>query len=161
MSTRASCLQTHVPLWLTVLPSSLIPGTGLVEHVEIDFHPKCLDKSLPDDARLHTWVRDVYAAHDRAGQPMMPPDPAILMRDSGFVDIQHRTFDLPFHPWRGSEPLKNIGRWFNLGMQHALEGMAMAPLTRMLDYSPEQVRQLNLEVKKEICTRSKHMSCTM
>lgn len=141
--------------------TSLIPGTGLVEHVEIDYHPKCLDKSLPDDAKLHTWVRDLYAAHDRARQPMMPPNPEHLLRQAGFVDIQHRTFDLPFHPWRGSEPLKNIGRWFNLGMQHGLEGMTMAPFTRMLDYTPEQARQLSVEVKKEICTRSKHMSCTM
>lgn len=142
--------------------TSLQPGTGLFEHVEIDFQPKCLDKSLPDDAKLHTWVRDLYAAHDRAGKPMMPhPDPRCLLNQAGFVDIQHQTFDLPFHPWRGSDPLRNIGRWFNLGMQHALEGMTMAPLTRVLDYSPEQVRQLNLEVKKEICTRSKHMSCTM
>ncbi|ORY54836.1 methyltransferase LaeA [Pseudomassariella vexata] len=142
--------------------SRLKPGSGVFEHVEIDFRPHNVDGSAPQNSRLAQWARELHAAFDRFGKPLLvTPDPEHLLKQAGFVDVEHLIKDVPFHPWPEDEHKKDIGRWFNLGMTQGIEALTMAPLTRMRGFTREQVLTLAQDVRKEIGTRSFRVSCTM
>ncbi|KAK8074765.1 methyltransferase LaeA [Apiospora hydei] len=140
----------------------LKPGTGLFEHIEIDYRPFSPDNSLPENSSIEYWMREVYGAYEQYGKPLFPKDdlPALLQQ-LGFVEITHQVQEIPYHPWPQDERLKNIARWFNLGMQSAIPAMSIAPLTRYAGMTLDQVEKLNAEVKREICMRPKRISCRM
>ncbi|KAK7984915.1 S-adenosyl-L-methionine-dependent methyltransferase [Apiospora saccharicola] len=130
----------------------LKPGTGLFEHIEIDYRPFSPDSSLPENSSIEYWTKEVYRAYEQYGKPLFPKDdlPAML-KHLGFTDITHEEQEIPYHPWPEDERLKNIARWFNLSMQSAIPAMSLAPLTRYSNWTLEQVEKLNADVKMEIC----------
>ncbi|KAI1852081.1 hypothetical protein JX265_005919 [Neoarthrinium moseri] len=141
----------------------LKPGTGMIEHIEIDFQPLS-DGSLPADARLLHWYSELSSAYARAGKPLAlnrQNDVDVLLRQAGFDDIQCFTRDIPYHPWPAGEKEKEIGRWFNLAMVQGLQAMTLAPLTRHAGYDKTQVDKLVGEAKKDILTRSRRSYCKM
>lgn len=145
-----------------VCSSHLKPGTGLFEHIELDYRPFSHDKTLPENSVVHQWMREVYGAYERYGKPLFPKDdlPSMLQQ-LGFVDITHEKQEIPYHPWPEDEQLKYIARCFNVGMQSAIPAMSLAPLTRYAGWNLEQVNKLNDKVRLEICMLPKHFSCTM
>ncbi|KAK8076097.1 Methyltransferase type 11 [Apiospora phragmitis] len=82
-----------------------IPGTGVFEHIEIDFQPYSTDHSLPDDAKVRTWVHG--AAFDQIQQPMdvRPDTKTQQIKQAGFVEVEHTTREIPFHPWPKDQEL--------------------------------------------------------
>lgn len=137
-------------------------GSGIFEHIEVDFRPQCSDGSLSPGAAINIWARELYAAYDSFGQPMViHPDPELLLRQVGFVEVKHKVKSLPFHPWPEDEHDKQIGRWVNLAMTKGLSGMTMAPLTRLRGFPQEQVDALTAAVSEEISHRAIQMWCTL
>ncbi|ETS81901.1 hypothetical protein PFICI_06903 [Pestalotiopsis fici W106-1] len=151
--------------WPTLYKNALRhlkPGIGMIEHVEIDFHPLSGDNSLPQDSKLRFWFNELRSAFEQAGMPLsLEPAPESWLKQAGFEDIKRNIKEIPYHPWPSSELQKEIGRWLNMGMVQGIEAMSMAPLTRYKGYSAAQVRSLLDDVKREICTRSFRSHCTM
>ncbi|KAK6071247.1 methyltransferase domain-containing protein [Seiridium cupressi] len=140
----------------------LKPGTGMIEHVEINFDPQSNDSSLPPDSRLRLWFNEMRSAYEQARRPIvLEPSTETWLKQAGFEDIKRNIKEIPYHPWPSSEHQKEVGRWFNLGMVHGIEAMSMAPLTRHRNYTKEQVTALLAEVKREICTRQFRSHCVM
>jgi hypothetical protein len=79
-----------------------------------------------------------------------------MLRDAGFVDIQEVVLQLPINPWPADQHLKDVGRWYNLGMIEGLEAFSLGPLCRVLKWSVEDVKRFLQDVQKDINNRSIH-----
>ncbi|KAH8682167.1 methyltransferase LaeA [Xylariales sp. PMI_506] len=157
----AGCIKDWSGLYRNIF-RHLKPETGIVEHIEIDFRPESYNNSLPADSSLRFWANELYEAFERTGQSMIiNPNPEVLLKQAGFVNIEHTELPIPYHAWPVNEREKEVGRWFNLGMNQGLVALSMAPLTRIKGYSKDQVLQLTERVRREICTRALISSCTM
>ncbi|KAI1082012.1 methyltransferase LaeA [Whalleya microplaca] len=161
MSMLAGSIE-HWPSLYRQIYRYLKPGTGYLEHVEIDFRPECENGEMPKGSKLLTWSRELTEAMERAGRSMTPnPNTVGVLEQLGYVDVEQVRKRIPFSPWSDDAHEKDMGRWFNLGLTQGLYAMTIAPLTRMNGYNREQVIDLINGVKKEICTRELRAYCTM
>ncbi|KAI1090193.1 methyltransferase LaeA [Rostrohypoxylon terebratum] len=140
----------------------LKPETGVLEHVEIDFTPKCENGELPDDSSLKIWGHELTVAMERAGRPITAnPHTVGLLERLGYVDVRQISKRVPFNSWPPDETEREMGKWFNLGITQGLYALSIAPLTRMNGYDPEQVQNLVNKVRGEMCSRATRSYCTM
>jgi hypothetical protein len=140
----------------------LKPGYGWLEHVEIDFQPRCDDGSLPQQSALAHWSQNIIEASLRAYRPLSyNHDTRRMLEGQGFVEIQEQVIKAPLNPWPADPHLKDIGRWFCLGMIRGLEGMTLGPLTRYNGWSKDDVTRLCKDVEKEILSKKIHAYCNM
>lgn len=154
--------KLHDGLPLILSTRYLKPGTGLFEHVEIDFTPRSENGDLPEDSQLRIWAHELTEAMDRAGRPITPnPNTVSMLQRLGYVDVEQVIKRVPFNSWSEDEHEKVMSKWFNLGMTQGLHALSIAPLTRMNGYDPEQVADLVTRVRKEVCSRGMRAYCTM
>ncbi|KAI0178909.1 methyltransferase LaeA [Hypoxylon sp. FL1284] len=140
----------------------LKPGSGVIEHVEIDFTPRSELGNLPDNSALRIWAVELTEAMDRAGRPITANTNTVsMLQRLGYVDVEQVTKRIPFNSWPADEPEHSIGAWFNLGLIQGLQALSIAPLTRMNGYDPEQVADLCNRARKELCSRGMRTFCTM
>lgn len=153
-------------------PSYLRPGTGYVEHIELDWTPRCVEGyTFPHQANeLAQWWRDMRLASRRLGKPIdCPTDIEQLMERCGLTDVTHMAVRVPLRepPIRGEmteltkeerEELKteddkeNRLLWgFKMAVSHpfpngrvplAFEGLTMSLFTRQLQMQAPAVAQL-------------------
>jgi hypothetical protein len=140
----------------------LKPGVGWLEHVEIDMQPRCDDGSLPMHSELNYWTRCVLDATGRNHRPLAYNEETRSMLDAqGFVEVQEQIFKVPLNPWPADAHLKDVGRWYNLGLTQGLEALTMGPLSKMSNWSIERIDKLVADVKREICSKRHHVYCYM
>ena len=145
-----------------IFSSHLIPGTGWLEHVEIDLLPRCDDGSLPPSSNLVEWCKLVLDTTQRAGQPMAyNPHTRTMLESQGFTEVQEQVIRVPFNAWPADPQAKDIGRWYHLGLTQGLEALTMAPLTRQLGWNRIDVDRLVAACKQEICLKRIHAYCNM
>ncbi|KAI8933804.1 Secondary metabolism regulator lae1, variant 3 [Plenodomus lindquistii] len=136
----------------------LKPGTGYVEHVEIDMEPRCDDGSLPEDGMLKRWYGWLADATHRVARPIAYEHRTRqLLQQAGFIDIQETVIRVPYNSWPNDPHQKDIGRWYNLGITEGLEALTFAPLTRVYQWDLNTVVRPILDgVRREICNRKFH-----
>lgn len=140
----------------------LTPGFGYIELVEIDWTPRSDDNTLPENSYFVKWADELYKAMDKAGRDMrVNPNTCDILRQQGFVDVQEKTIKLHYNPWITGGREEELGRWFNLALTHGLQGMSMAPFTRYLHWSPDEVNTFVDRVRHEICLLRHHGYCTL
>ena len=133
-----------------------------MELVEIDWTPRSDDNSLPENSRYARWVNELYKAMDMAGRDMrVDPNTCNKLRELGFVDVREQKMKLYHNPWLTGGADEGLGRWFNLTLTYALESLSMAPFTRYLNWSPQEVKSFADEVQHEICLLRHHGYCTL
>lgn len=104
------------------------------------------------------WYRYLEDATARASRPIKyQQDTKQLLEAQGFVDVRTQVIKLPLNPWPADPHLKEIGRWYNLGLIEGLEAVTLGPLTRVYRWSPDAVRKLILDVKTGICNKRCHI----
>ena len=137
----------------------LKPGYGHLEQVEIDLRPRCDDSTHPGkQSPLFRWYDYIEDATTRGSKSIAYlPNTVDMLRNQGFVDIQETVIRLPLNSWPQDPHQKAIGRWYNLGMCEGLEAMSLGPLTRVFQWSPQDVRRLVGEVKTAVCNRNYHV----
>jgi hypothetical protein len=84
-----------------------------------------------------------------------------MLENQGFVDIKEQVIKIPLNPWPTDPHLKDIGRWYNLGLTQGLEALTLGPLTRVSQWSKTDVDKLISEVKREVCSKKYHAYCNM
>jgi SAM-dependent methyltransferase len=135
----------------------LTPGTGWLEQVEIDFEPRCDDRSLEGMA-----IRDWYKLLKQATAESMRPiahssrDTIKHLQEAGFVDIDHQIVGLPLNPWHQDEHERNVARWYNLAFSESIENMSLAPFTRVLGWSRGDIENLVQSVRNEAYNKNIH-----
>lgn len=140
----------------------LKPGFGWLEHVELDMIPRCDDGTLPTNSQILNWSRYVLDATDRAYRPLAyNTDTRPMLERQGFVEIQEQVIKVPLNYWPTDPHLKDIGRWYNLGLTQGLDAMTVGPLTRMSAWKRADVDRLVSEAKRELCSKKYHAYCNM
>lgn len=140
----------------------LKPGFGFMEHVEIDMEPRCDDGTLPANSSITTWTRLLLEATAHAYRPLAyNTETRSMLERAGFVDIEEQVIRIPLNPWPKDPFEKDIGRWYNLGLTQGLQALTLAPLTRMLNWTPEEVERLLVDVKREVCNKKYHVYCNL
>ncbi|PBP25931.1 S-adenosyl-L-methionine-dependent methyltransferase [Diplocarpon rosae] len=140
----------------------LKPGYGVMEHVEIDMEPRCDDGTAPPHSKLVEWTRLLLDATARAQRPLaFNPHTRVQLERAGFVDIREQIIKVPLNPWEKDPHLKDIGRWYNLGLTQGLQALSLGPLTRVRQWTAAEVEALIADVKKEICSKRYHFYCNM
>ena len=80
-----------------------------------------------------------------------------MLQQQGFIDVQEIIIRAPLNGWSTDTHQKQIGRWYNLGLTDGLEGLSLAPFTRVNRWDANQhVRPLIKEVKKEVANSKVH-----
>lgn len=99
---------------------------------------------------------------DRAGRSLrINPNTKNLLREAGFVDVEESTVKLYHNPWNRGGHTEQVGRWFNLGLTHGLQGLSLSPLTRILNMRESEVNELVGKVRHETCLLKHHGYCNL
>ncbi|OBT96378.2 hypothetical protein VE01_05629 [Pseudogymnoascus verrucosus] len=105
----------------------------------------------PPSCRFAEWWKLVTEAFEKSGRDM---DAAVQhkerMEAAGFVNVTVIDFKWPINTWPRNKKLKTIGMWSKENTLDALEALAMAPLTRVLKWTPEEVQMLLQGARQDI-----------
>ncbi|OBT46109.1 hypothetical protein VE00_02802 [Pseudogymnoascus sp. WSF 3629] len=97
----------------------------------------------PPSCRFAEWWHLVTKAFKESGRDM---DAAAhhkeRLEEAGFINVKVVDFKWPINTWPRDKKLKTIGMWSKENTLDALEALAMAPLTRVLKWTPEEVQLL-------------------
>ncbi|KAJ4358064.1 uncharacterized protein N0V89_002643 [Didymosphaeria variabile] len=130
----------------------LKPGSGWIEHVEIDLEPRCDDGTLSPDSHLTQWYNYLADATARVDRPVAYDHRTRqLLQAAGFIDIQETIIRAPYNSWPADPHQRDIGRWYNLGLTEGLEALSAAPFTRLNRWNMnEHVKPLVEAVRREV-----------
>ncbi|TDZ17037.1 Secondary metabolism regulator LAE1 [Colletotrichum orbiculare MAFF 240422] len=135
---------------------NLQPG-GYLELQEMDLFPRSDDGTLREDSAFLRWANFLYDASIKCGRPYVEMATiTTLMNEAGFEDVTIRVFKWPSNPWPKDPKFKEIGIWNNENNMAGIEGFSMAPFTRALNWSPQEVNVFLVDVRKDINDRGIH-----
>lgn len=140
------------PQFLTRAYEQLAPG-GYLELQDVS-GLACDDDTFtmdPPSCPLAEWWSLVTQAFGKMGRDMEAASQhKARMEEAGFVDVTVINFKWPVNMWPRDSRLKKIGMWSKENTLDALEALAMAPLTRVLEWTPEEVHMLLQGVRTNI-----------
>ncbi|KAF4986725.1 hypothetical protein FGRMN_10702 [Fusarium graminum] len=129
---------------------NLEPG-GYVEFQEIDVFVTADDHTLTEQNSLSRWARLLHDASVKLGRPYFDPGRIKdVLSKVGFEDITEAKFKWPTNSWPKDKKHKQLGLWNNENAKSFLEAVAIAPLTRALGWSREEVIVFLTQVRKEL-----------
>lgn len=77
-----------------------------------------------------------------------------MLLNHGFDDVQEQAIVLPISNWAEDERGREIGRWFNLALNHSTLPMSLAPLFRVMKKTPQYIDELNKAASREVCSQA-------
>ncbi|KFY37706.1 hypothetical protein V494_04640 [Pseudogymnoascus sp. VKM F-4513 (FW-928)] len=111
----------------------------------------------PPSCQFAKWWSLVTEAFTKSGRDM---DAALQHKErleaAGFVNVTVIDFKWPINRWPKDEHMKTIGMWSKENTLDAVEALAMAPLTRVLKWTPEEVQLLLQGVRDDIRNEGIH-----
>ncbi|KAK2051023.1 methyltransferase domain-containing protein [Colletotrichum caudatum] len=143
-------------LYLQRCYDNLEPG-GYLELQETAIFAKSDDGTLKPEHPLIKWAEYLMEASIKLGAAWVDtPELRELMLEVGFEGVTLHTYKWPTNSWPKDEHFKELGEWNNVNFTTGLEAITMAPLTRALDWSPEEVRLFLIDVRKDGNDRNIH-----
>lgn len=116
----------------------------------------------PPSCPLAEWWSLVTQAFGKMGRDM---DAAAKhkerLEEAGFLNVTVMEFKWPVNKWPRDPALRTIGMWSKENTLDALEALAMAPLTRVLEWTPEEVHMLLQGVRTDIENEGIHAYWSM
>ncbi|KAF5667173.1 mRNA 3 end-processing YTH1 [Fusarium heterosporum] len=129
---------------------NLEPG-GYVEFQEIDVLVKADDHTLEEQNSLSRWGRLLHDASVKLGRAYFDPgNIKEVLGKVGFEDVTEAKFKWPTNSWPRDKKHKELGLWNNENAKFFLEAVALAPLTRALGWSREEVAVFLTQARKEL-----------
>ncbi|CAI4218594.1 unnamed protein product [Parascedosporium putredinis] len=99
---------------------------------------------------------------DKVERPIrVNPATKNLLLEAGYVDVEEKVVKIYHNPWNRGGHAEQTGRWFNLGLTFGLEGLSLAPLTRILGMRESEVKELVDKVRHETCLLRHHGYCNL
>lgn len=134
-----------------------------MEHVEIDWTPRWDDDTRPTECAFQQWAELFYSGMDQFNRSarVMPLETRQRIEAAGFTDIKEEVIPSYVCPWSDDRRIRELARWFNLGLSHSLESLSLMPLIEKHGMKLEEVQELCDKVKKEICILRYHTYCNM
>lgn len=146
------------PKFMSTAYKWLRPG-GWLECQDVD-SLSCDDDTFsmnPPSCALARWWSLICEAFDKAERPMIAaPNHQKRMIDAHFVDTRDEIYKWPINTWPKDEKMKLIGLWSRENTLEALEALALAPLTRILGWSKEEVMVLVAQARKDVINPEIH-----
>ncbi|KAJ0307364.1 hypothetical protein COL516b_003978 [Colletotrichum fioriniae] len=135
---------------------NLNPG-GYLELNDIDAVPVSDDGTLTEDTSLMKSVRLCCEAIAKLGVPYEQFSRFEgVLKEIGFEDVHIQRFKWPTNSWPKDKKHKEIGIWNHENFAPNWEGFLMAPLTRALDWTKEEVIILAMEARKDFANKNIH-----
>jgi hypothetical protein len=78
------------------------------------------------------------------------------LSDAGFANIGHHERKVPLGLWPRDLKLKELGRYNLVALHMGLEGIMLAPFTRGLGWTLEEVKTFECKVLKDLKNQSIH-----
>jgi hypothetical protein len=111
----------------------------------------CDDDTLSTDSDLWKWMLLVMEAMEKFGRPVSAAQNwKTMMEAAGFEDVVETIYKWPTNRWPRDAKYKELGTWSLLNMDQALEPATLAPLTRALGWSKEEVLVLVSKARREL-----------
>ncbi|OHE91811.1 hypothetical protein CORC01_12885 [Colletotrichum orchidophilum] len=130
---------------------------GYLEIQECDLNPRCDDGTLRSDHAMSKWLRLIGEAMEIFGRPFVDiPALVSVMEEAGFVDVKIETYKWPINEWPKDPHYKEIGSWTNANFMEGLEAWTLAPYTRALNWTNEEVLIFLAEVRSNLRNRNIH-----
>lgn len=130
----------------------LEPG-GYFEAQDTVLPLACDDGTLSEDAPISRWLKAIMQGMVNVGRPLLVSSEQQwkdLMEEVGFEDVSHNVFRWPMNHWPRDPYYKELGMWSLENMDAALEAGSLAPLTRGLGWTKEEVLVLVAQVRKDL-----------
>ncbi|KAF5980734.1 mrna 3 end-processing yth1 [Fusarium coicis] len=136
--------------YATKIFENLEPG-GYAELQEIDVFTKSDDGTLTPQHNLLQWAQLLYDASVKLGRPYFDPSNIKdVLTKVGFEGVTEAKFKWPSNRWPKDKKHKELGVWNNENANFFLEAVAIAPLTRALGWSREEVTVFIAQARKEV-----------
>jgi len=129
---------------------ALKPG-GWVEFQDWNHEIYSEDGSLTDEVTLRKWSIELLKAFNGMGREASPgPKLKAWVEDAGFENITHVVCKAPVGPWPKEKRYKDIGMANLCNLLEGLEAVTLAPFTRSLGWSVEEVQVLLAGVRRDL-----------
>jgi ubiquinone/menaquinone biosynthesis C-methylase UbiE len=134
--------------------NQLAPG-GYLEMQDGIFPLQCHDDTLAGTA-LDQWSKACVEAGEVTGRAWTNARYyKQWMEEIGFEEVKEKIFEVPTSNWPRGKKVKELGLWFHENMMDAL-GASKVLLNKALDYAPDEVELLLMEVRKNLKNRGVH-----
>ncbi|KAI5842267.1 S-adenosyl-L-methionine-dependent methyltransferase [Tricharina praecox] len=143
------------PKYLEQMYRHTKPG-GYVELAEIGLHSYCDDNSYKGSA-LETYIVSFVKAIEIASL-MQPTGDALkkIVEAAGFVDVTIKQFKQPWGGWPKNSEMKRAGFIVSLNSATGFESYGMAPMTRFLGLSTDEVLTMCKNAQADVESRKVH-----
>jgi len=133
------------------------PG-GYVELQEVHSGLYSEDNSLDPNSAVNKWM-DFFVSAARLHQRPVDIGPELkpMMEKAGFINIKVEIFRLPSSPWPKDPKLKEIGAFSLVNWLDGLEGISLFLFTKLLKWSPEEVKAFLPDVEKDLRKKEYHL----
>ncbi|WDK15021.1 methyltransferase domain-containing protein [Colletotrichum graminicola] len=135
---------------------NLEPG-GYLELIEVGPFLRSDDGTLkPEHSVMKTLMLLVEASQKLGAAYQDPKELKSMMIDAGFTDVVMQQLKWPINPWPKEKRYKELGAWNSQNMDDGWEAICMAPLTRALGWTREEVLLMMVENRKDFKDRNIH-----
>lgn len=111
----------------------------------------------PPSCKFAEWWNVVTKAFRALGRDMeAASNHEERLKEAGFTNVTVINFKWPINMWPKDPNMKTIGMWSKENTLDALEALAMAPVTRGLGWSPEEVQMLLQGARADIDNEGIH-----
>lgn len=155
MQMGAGSVQSWASLYKRIF-AHLRPGAWY-EQVEIDFEPRCDDRSLTGLALRH-WYSALKHATESRNRPIAHSSRETVrnLQEAGFTEIDHQMVGLPLNPWHNDEHERKVARWYNLAISESIEPLSLAAFSRAYGWPVEKIQRIATDVKSEAFNKDIH-----
>ncbi|KAH0536012.1 hypothetical protein FGG08_007095 [Glutinoglossum americanum] len=135
---------------LIVVDRHTKPG-GWVEFQDLDIQMYSEDNTFPESLDLKKWnVQLIDGYRKLAREPCPGPLLEGWLKGAGFQNITHKQFKLPAGAWPKDKHFKEVGSCNLLQLLEGFEAFSLAPFTRALGWSADEVQLLLNGVRKDV-----------
>ncbi|KAH7243895.1 S-adenosyl-L-methionine-dependent methyltransferase [Fusarium solani] len=135
--------------------NQLQPG-GYFEAQDIG-HLRCDDGTLSETSDLLRWMTLIQEGLEKLGRSTTAAEERkSTMEAVGFEGVVETVYKWPTNHWPRDKKYKDLGKWSLINTDYALEAAALAPLTRGLGWSREEVLALVARARKALRDTTVH-----
>ncbi|KAH6982476.1 hypothetical protein EDB80DRAFT_692033 [Ilyonectria destructans] len=130
-------------------------GTGIwaIESAPL----RCDDGTLSETSDLWRWMTLIQEGLEKLGQSTIAAEERkSTMEAVGFEGVVETAYKWPTNHWPRDKKYKDLGNWSLVTIDYWLEAAALAPLTRGLGWSREEVLALVARARKALRDTSVH-----
>ncbi|KAF8247802.1 S-adenosyl-L-methionine-dependent methyltransferase [Wilcoxina mikolae CBS 423.85] len=147
------------PAYIARLYRHLAPG-GWIEINEHGLTCHSDDGTFYQHSPLNVYLEKLRSYAAKAGF-MVNNNPGAklkkLVKQAGFVDVEHTAYKLPWGPWPEEERLKELGKWAVVAFESGASAYGLALLTRVGGLEREEAQAVCDDAVKNVKDKRLHV----